>query len=35
MIGEITGGNVYWKQPDAVVSLARWKGWSDMEWMLR
>ena len=34
MIGEITGGNVYWNQP-MLWYRSREKGWSDMEWMLR
>ena len=34
MIGEITGGNVYWN--DGMLWYAsRQKGWSDMEWMIR
>ena len=34
MIGEITGGNVYWNQ-GMLWFRERQKGWSDMEWMLR
>jgi len=34
MIGEITGGNVYWNQ-GMLWYRERQKGWSDMEWMVR
>jgi predicted dehydrogenase len=34
MIGEITGGNVYWNQ-NMLWYRNREKGWSDMEWMIR
>ena len=34
MIGEITGGNVYWNQ-SMLWYKNREKGWSDMEWMIR
>ncbi len=34
MIGEITGGNVYWNQ-GMLWYKERQKGWSDMEWMIR
>ena len=34
MIGEITGGNVYWNQ-SMLWYRNREKGWSDMEWMIR
>ena len=34
IIGEITGGNVYWNQP-MLWYRNREKGWSDMEWMIR
>ena len=34
LIGEITGGNVYWNQP-MLWYRTREKGWSDMEWMIR
>lgn len=34
MIGEITGGNVYWNQ-GMLWYRNREKGWSDMEWMIR
>ena len=34
MIGEITGGNVYWNQ-NMLWYRSREKGWSDMEWMIR
>ena len=34
MIGEITGGNVYWNQGQ-LWYREREKGWSDMEWMIR
>ena len=34
LIGEITGGNVYWNQP-MLWYRNREKGWSDMEWMIR
>lgn len=34
MIGEITGGNVYWNQ-GMLWYRDREKGWSDMEWMIR
>ena len=34
MIGEITGGNVYWNQ-SMLWYRTREKGWSDMEWMIR
>ena len=34
MIGEITGGNVYWNQ-GMLWYKNREKGWSDMEWMIR
>ena len=34
MIGEITGGNVYWNQ-GMLWCRNREKGWSDMEWMIR
>jgi len=34
MIGEITGGNVYWNQ-SMLWYKERQKGWSDMEWMIR
>lgn len=34
MIGEITGGNVYWNQ-GMLWCKNREKGWSDMEWMIR
>ena len=34
MIGEITGGNVYWNQ-GMLWYRERQQGWSDMEWMIR
>ncbi len=34
MIGEITGGNVYWNQ-SMLWYKTRQPGWSDMEWMIR
>ena len=34
VIGEITGGNVYWNQ-GMLWYRERQKGWSDMEWMIR
>ncbi len=34
MIGDITGGNVYWNQ-GMLWYRNREKGWSDMEWMIR
>lgn len=34
MIGEITGGNVYWNQ-GMLWYKERQQGWSDMEWMIR
>ena len=34
LIGEITGGNVYWNQ-GMLWYKEREKGWSDMEWMIR
>ena len=34
MIGEITGGNVYWNQ-GMLWYRERQKGWSDMEWAIR
>ena len=34
MIGEITGGNVYWNQ-GMLWYRTREKGWSDMEWTIR
>ena len=34
IIGEITGGNVYWNQ-GMLWYKERQKGWSDMEWMIR
>ena len=34
IIGEITGGNVYWNQ-GMLWYRERQKGWSDMEWMIR
>ena len=34
LIGEITGGNVYWNQ-GMLWYRERQKGWSDMEWMIR
>ena len=34
IIGEITGGNVYWNQ-GMLWYREREKGWSDMEWMIR
>ena len=34
LIGEITGGNVYWNQP-MLWYRNRENGWSDMEWMIR
>ncbi len=34
LIGEITGGNVYWNQ-SMLWYRERQKGWSDMEWMIR
>jgi len=34
MIGEITGGNVYWNQ-NMLWYRTREAGWSDMEWMIR
>ncbi len=34
IIGEITGGNVYWNQ-SMLWYKNREKGWSDMEWMIR
>ena len=34
MIGEITGGNVYWNQ-GMLWYRERQKGWSDMEWTIR
>jgi predicted dehydrogenase len=34
IIGEITGGNVYWNQGQ-LWYREREKGWSDMEWMIR
>ena len=34
LIGEITGGNVYWNQP-MLWYRNREQGWSDMEWMIR
>ena len=34
MIGEITGGNVYWNQ-GMLWYKNREKGWNDMEWMIR
>ena len=34
IIGEITGGNVYWNQ-GMLWYKEREKGWSDMEWMIR
>ncbi len=34
MIGEITGGNVYWNQ-GMLWYKERQNGWSDMEWMIR
>ena len=34
LIGEITGGNVYWNQPQ-LWFVERQKGWSDVEWMIR
>ena len=34
MIGEITGGNVYWNQ-SMLWYKNRQKGWSDTEWMIR
>ena len=34
LIGEITGGNVYWNQ-GMLWYKERQKGWSDMEWMIR
>jgi predicted dehydrogenase len=34
LIGEITGGNVYWNQ-SMLWYRNREKGWSDMEWMIR
>jgi len=34
LIGEITGGNVYWNQSQLWYKL-REEGWSDMEWMIR
>lgn len=34
LIGEITGGNVYWNQ-GMLWYKERAKGWSDMEWMIR
>ena len=34
MIGEITGGNVYWNQ-SMLWYRERQQGWSDMEWMIR
>ena len=34
VIGEITGGNVYWNQGQ-LWYREREKGWSDMEWMIR
>ena len=34
IIGEITGGNVYWNQ-SMLWYRNREKGWSDMEWMIR
>lgn len=34
IIGEITGGNVYWNQ-NMLWYRNREKGWSDMEWMIR
>lgn len=34
IIGEITGGNVYWNQ-NMLWYKNREKGWSDMEWMIR
>ena len=34
MIGEITGGNVYWNQ-GMLWYRERQAGWSDMEWMIR
>ena len=34
MIGEITGGTVYWNQ-GMLWYKERQKGWSDMEWMIR
>lgn len=34
LIGEITGGNVYWNQ-SMLWYKNREKGWSDMEWMIR
>ena len=34
LIGEITGGNVYWNQ-GMLWYREREKGWSDMEWMIR
>jgi len=34
MIGEITGGNVYWNQP-MLWYRDKQAGWSDVEWMIR
>lgn len=34
LIGQITGGNVYWNQ-GMLWYRERQKGWSDMEWMIR
>ncbi len=34
LIGEITGGNVYWNQ-GMLWYRTRQQGWSDMEWMIR
>ncbi|MDR1372165.1 MAG: Gfo/Idh/MocA family oxidoreductase [Dysgonamonadaceae bacterium] len=34
LIGEITGGNVYWNGGE-LWSRYRQKGWSDLEWMIR
>ena len=34
LIGEITGGNVYWNQPQLWYK-ERQPGWSDTEWMIR
>ncbi len=34
LIGEITGGNVYWNQ-NQLWYRERQQGWSDMEWMIR
>ena len=34
LIGEITGGNVYWNQ-GMLWYRERQRGWSDMEWMIR